>query len=50
MLFVSHLEVDRLGDVVVSTPVGGPLGVGELVEVVAAGLFGDPLRLGVDLA
>ena len=31
----SWLE-DRLGDVVVAPPVGGPLGVGELVEVVAA--------------
>ena len=33
---------DRLGDVVVAAPVGGPLGVGELVHVVAAALGGEP--------
>ncbi len=44
-----HLLEDRLGDVVVAAPVGGPLGVGELVQIVSAGLLGQPLRLGVDL-
>ena len=33
-----HLAEDAFGDVVVAAPVGGALGVGELVEVVAAGL------------
>ena len=37
-----ELREDRLGDVVVAAPVGGPLGVGELVHVVAAGLGGQP--------
>ena len=49
MLLVAHLDEYRLGDVVVAPPVGGSLGVGELVEVVAAGLLGDPFGLGVDL-
>jgi hypothetical protein len=31
-----QLGVDRLGDVVVAPPVGGPFGVGELVHEVAA--------------
>ena len=43
-----QLLEDRLGDVVVAAPVGGPLGVGELVEVVPAGLVGQPPRLVVD--
>ena len=47
--WASWLE-DRLGDVVVAAPVGGPLGVGELVEVVPAGLVGEPPRLVVDRA
>ena len=45
-----HLLEDRLGDVVVAAPVGGPLGIGELVEVVAAALVGQPARHVVDLA
>ena len=49
MLLLAHLVEDRLGDVVVAAPVGGPLGVGELVEVVPAGLLGQPLGLGVHL-
>ena len=48
LLFV-HLLEDRLGDVVVAAPVGGPLGVGELVEVVPAGLLGETFGLGVHL-
>ena len=49
MLLVAHLDEYRLRDVVVAPPVGGSLGVGELVKVVAAGLLGDQLGLGVDL-
>ena len=45
MPLVGQLLEDRLGDVVVATPVGGPFGVGELVHVVAAGLGGQPPRL-----
>ena len=44
-----HLGEDRLGDVVVASPVGGALGVGELVHVVAAPLAGQPPRLSVDV-
>ena len=43
-----HLGEDRFGDVVVAAPVRRPLGIGELVEVVAAGLGGEPPALGVD--
>jgi hypothetical protein len=39
-----------LGDVVVAAPVGGAFGVGELVQVVAAGLPGDALGFGIDLS
>ena len=49
MSLLAHLDIDRLGDVVVASPVGGPLGVGELIQVVPAGLLGQPLRLGVHL-
>ena len=42
-----HLREDRLGDVVVAAPVGGALGIGELVEIVAAALAGQPRGLGV---
>ncbi|SKT48631.1 Uncharacterised protein [Mycobacteroides abscessus subsp. abscessus] len=31
VLFVMHLGEDRLGDVVVTAPVGGSFGIGELV-------------------
>ncbi|SHV07137.1 Uncharacterised protein [Mycobacteroides abscessus subsp. abscessus] len=44
-----HLGKDRLGDVVVAAPVGGSFGIGELVQIVATGLVGEPLRLGVHL-
>ena len=49
MRLLAHLLEDRLGDVVVAAPVGGALGVGELVQIVPAGLLGQPLRLGVHL-
>jgi hypothetical protein len=42
-----QLLEDRLGDVVVAPPVGGALGVGELVEVVPAAPVGQALGLGV---
>ena len=35
--FGGHLRVHRLGNVVIPPPVRGTLGVGELVQVVAAG-------------
>ena len=38
MLLLRHLLEDRLGDVVVAAPVGGALGIRELVHVVAAEL------------
>src|SRR6185437_6804722 len=38
-----HLAEDRFGDVVVATPVGGALGVGELIHVVPTATFGQPL-------
>src|SRR5690606_6357562 len=44
-----HLPEDRLGDVVVGAPVGGALGVGELVHEVAAAFAGEPDRLGGDV-
>ena len=40
-----ELLEDRLGDVVVAPPVGGPLGEGELVQVVPAALGGQPAGL-----
>ena len=43
----AHLLEDRLGDVVVASPVGGALGVGELVHVVAAHVLGQLLRDGI---
>jgi hypothetical protein len=48
--FQRQLLEDRLGDVVVAPPVGGPLGVAELVQVVPAALVGQPVRLDVHLA
>ncbi len=45
-----HLLEDRLGDVVVAAPVGGPLGEGELVQVVPAALLGQLPGDLVDLA
>ncbi len=47
---LGHLLEDRFGDVVVGTPVGGALGVGELVHEVAAGLARQPLRFAVQVA
>ncbi len=49
MRLFAHLLEDRLGDVVVAAPVGRALGVGELIQVVPAGLLGQPLRFGVHL-
>jgi hypothetical protein len=48
MTLERHLGEDRLGDVVVAPPVGRALGERELVEVEAAGLGREPLRLVVD--
>jgi hypothetical protein len=45
----AHLLEDGLRDVVVAAPVGGALGVGELVHVVAVALARQALGLGVDL-
>jgi hypothetical protein len=39
-----ELRVDRLGDVVVAAPVGGPLGVRELVQKMPAQVGGQPAR------
>ena len=50
MRLAAQLGEHRLGDVVVAAPVGGPLGVGELVEEVAAAALGQLLGDGVDLA
>ena len=41
VLLEGELAEDRLGDVVVAAPVRGPLGVGELVHVVAVGAPGE---------
>ena len=46
----AELGEDRLGDVVVAAPVGGPLGVGELVHVVAVATGREPAGLVVDRA
>jgi len=40
----SHLGERRFGDVVVAAPVGGPLGVGELVEEMPIQLARQPGR------
>jgi hypothetical protein len=50
MLLVAHLDEYRLRDVVVAPPIGGSFGVGELVQIVPAGLLGDAFGLGVDIA
>jgi hypothetical protein len=50
MLLAAHLDEYRLGDVVVTAPIGGSFGVGELVQVVPAGLLGNPFGLGVNVA
>ena len=50
MLLVLHLRENALGDIVVAAPVGGALGEGELIEIMAAGFIGDPLRRLIDLA
>jgi hypothetical protein len=42
--FEGHLGQRRFGDVVVAAPVGGPLGVRELVEKVPIELGGEPGR------
>ena len=48
MAFQRHLLEDRLGDVVVAPPVGGPLGVRELIDVQTTALRREPRRFGVD--
>ncbi len=45
-----HLLEDGLRDVVVGTPVGGALGIGELVHEVAAGFTGQLFRITVEVA
>jgi hypothetical protein len=50
MLLVAHLGEYRLRDVVVAAPIGGPFGVGELVQIVSARFVGNPFRLGVEVA
>ncbi len=45
-----HLPEDRFGDVVVGAPVGGTLGVQELVHEVAAALARQLHRIGVQVA
>ncbi len=46
--FQPHLREQALGNVVVAAPVGRPLGIGELVHVMAAGFVGDAARLVID--
>lgn len=47
--FARHLAEDAVGDVVVAAPVGGALGVGELIHIVAVQLFRQLFGGGVDL-
>jgi hypothetical protein len=49
MPLARHLLEHALGDVVVAAPVGGALGIGELVHVVAAGALGQRAGLLVHL-
>ncbi|MNK94002.1 hypothetical protein D3C87_1141920 [compost metagenome] len=49
MLLETHLLKDRLGNVVVRSPVGGAFGVGELVDEVPVVFASQALGLGVDL-
>ena len=44
MRLLRHLGEDAFGDVVVAPPVGRTLGIGELVEIIAAGLGSNPGR------
>ena len=46
---LAQLAEDRLGDVVVAPPVGSPLGIGELVHVVAPEIGGLVGALRIDL-
>src|SRR4051794_38279690 len=46
VLFCPHLIKDALGDVVVASPVSRAFGIGELIKIVSAGLFGQ-LRGGI---
>ncbi|PAV92643.1 hypothetical protein WR25_05288 [Diploscapter pachys] len=48
MLLRRHLREDRFGDVVVATPVGRALGIGELVDEMTAGFRSEPVRCLVD--
>jgi hypothetical protein len=50
MRLIAQLLEDRLGDVVVATPVCRAFGVGELVKIVAAGLVCQPFGLVVHLS
>ena len=49
MLFQRQLRKQALGDIVITAPVGGPFGKGELVHIMAAGFTGDPFGLVIDL-
>ncbi|MNY52931.1 hypothetical protein D3C86_1886500 [compost metagenome] len=49
MLLESHLLKNRLGNIVVRSPVGGALSVGELIDEVPVVLTSQTLGLGVDL-
>ncbi|MNF83606.1 hypothetical protein D3C84_659310 [compost metagenome] len=49
VLFKTHLMKNRFGDVVVRPPVGGALGVGELVNEMPVVLPRQALGLGIDL-
>jgi hypothetical protein len=48
MLLQAHLREQRLGDIVVAAPVGGALGIGELVQVLSASVGRQPRRFGID--
>ena len=49
MAFARHLAEHALRDVVVAAPVGGPLGIAELVHVMPAGLVRNRLGPLIDL-
>jgi hypothetical protein len=50
MLFAAHLGEHAFGDIVVAAPVGGALGIGELVEIMAFGFGRQALGDVVDRA
>ena len=45
---MGHLAEDTVGDVVVTAPVGGALGVGELIHIVAVQLTGQFFRRSIN--